>query len=45
MFTLILVFIFFALMVPLVMAIPGWLFTETSEVRDREWALYEQRYD
>src|SRR5437764_43912 len=45
MFTLFFIFVFFVLMVPLTMAAQGWLFKETDEVYDREWALYQQRYD
>jgi hypothetical protein len=45
MFTIFFIFVFFVLMVPLAMAAQGWLFKETDEVYDREWALYQQRYD
>ena len=45
MFTLVIVFVCFALMVPLAIGAQRWLFTETSEVYDPESALYEQRYD
>ena len=45
MFTIIFVFVFVALMVPLGIAAQRWLFKETEEVYDREWELYQQRYD
>jgi hypothetical protein len=45
MFTLFFVLVFFVLIVPLGIAVQRWLFKETSEVRDREWEIYQQRYD
>ena len=45
MFTIFVVFVFFVLMVPLGIAALGFLFKETDEVCDRQWTLYQQRYD
>jgi hypothetical protein len=45
MFTLVFVFVFVVLVVPLALAAQRWLFPQTEEVYDPEWALYQQRYD
>lgn len=45
MFTLFFILVFFALMVYLGLVAQRWLFKETSELDDREWTLYQQRYD
>jgi hypothetical protein len=45
MFTIILVFLFIVLAVPLGLATQRWLCREQGEVSDPEWELYQQRYD
>jgi len=45
MFTIILVFLFFVLAIPLGLATQRWLFQEQGEAIDPEWELYQQRYD
>ena len=45
MFTLFFVFVFVVLMVPLGIAAQRLLFKEADEVCDRQWELYQQRYD
>jgi preprotein translocase subunit SecG len=45
MFTIILVFLFFVLAIPLGLATLGFLFQEQGEAIDPEWELYQQRYD
>jgi len=45
MFTLFFVFVFVVLMVPLGIAALGFLFKEADGVCDRQWELYQQRYD
>ena len=45
MFTLFFVFVIVVLMVPLGIATLGFLFKEADGVCDRQWELYQQRYD
>jgi len=45
MFTIILVFLFIVLTVPLGLATQRWLCQEQGEALDPEWGLYQQRYD
>jgi len=45
MFTIILVFLFIVLAVPLGLATLGFLCQEQGEALDPEWELYHQRYD
>jgi len=45
MFTIILVFLFIVLTVPLGLATLGFLCQEQGEALDPEWELYQQRYD
>lgn len=45
MFTLFFVLVFFALIIYLGLSAQRWLFKETGELDDREWTLYQQRYD
>ena len=45
MFTLFFVFVSVVLMVPLGIAAQRFLFKEADEVCDRQWELYQQRYD
>ena len=44
-FTLLIVYLFLVLAIPLGLAIQRWLFQQTREVVDPEWELYQQRYD
>jgi hypothetical protein len=45
MFTIFFVFVFIVLSVPLGITAQHWLFQRTDEVCDRQWELYQQRYD
>ena len=45
MFTIFFVFAFIVLSVPLGIAALGFLFKQTDEVCNRQWELYQQRYD
>ena len=45
MLTIALVFIFVVVSVPLGVAAQRWLFKETDGVCDRQWEIYQQRYD
>jgi hypothetical protein len=45
MFTLFVLFVLFGLLIPLGLIAQRWLFQETHEVSDPEWAVYEQRHD
>jgi hypothetical protein len=45
MFTFFSVLVFFVLIVPLAIAAQRWLFKETEQLCDREWEVYQQRYD
>ncbi len=45
MVTIFFVFLFVVVSVPLGIAIQRWLFKQTDEVCDRQWELYQQRYD
>ena len=45
MFTIFFVFVFIILSVPLGIAAQRWLFKGADEVCDRQWELYQQRYD
>jgi len=44
-FTILSVFLFSVVFIPLSMAAHGFLFQQTGEVVDPEWELYQQRYD
>jgi hypothetical protein len=44
-FTLFVVLLVVVVSVPLGIAIQRWLFKQTDEVCDRQWELYQQRYD
>ena len=45
MFTIFFVFAFIVVSVPLGIAAQRWLFKETDEVGDRQWTVYQQRYE
>jgi hypothetical protein len=45
MFTLLVLLVLFVLIIPLGISAERWLFNETDEVYDPEWAVYEQRHD
>ena len=40
-----LVFIVVVVSIPLGITAQGWLFKQADELVDREWQLYQQRYD